>query len=525
MGNVLKMDRQQMLHGLLQLGWSNRAIYRETGIDRGTVSKYRALFQNQPKVPTGSQEGVCQNRPKVPADLPDVSIQNQPKAPTDSIRLPTTRSKQILPFTESIWKKFLQGLTAQRIYQDLVEDHAYQGSYDCIKRYVRKLNKRTPKHYDRLRTPPGKEAQIDFSKACPVLKNGTYRKCWLFKMTLTFSGHSYEELVWKQDIETFIRCHENAFRFFSGVPATIKLDNLKSGVLQAHLYEPELNQVYLSFSKHWDFIPNPCAPYKPEHKGCVERNIGYTKSNALKGRKFDSLEEGNALLRHWNKRWARTRIHGTTRTQVWKLFIDTEKPVLKPLAENSFSIFKISQRKVDVYGNIEVATNFYSVPHKYIGQRLRVHYNNSFVKIYDSNNTLIASHRSNVGKGKCITQPGHKPSYKPETLEMAEAWLCRDAKTIGRDCHSLVYKLLSGYDPLSVRRCRGILSLKKKYGAEVLNNACRQALYDRVYAYGRVKSLCERFSSSTKDIKKITQEHELIRSIDEYQNIIHERSC
>ena len=177
MGNVLKMDRQQILQSLIQLGWSNRAIYRETGIDRGTVSKYRVLFQNQPKVPTESDE--CDN-------------QNQPKAPTDSTQLPPTRSNQILPFIESIWKKFLQGLTAQRIYQDFVEDHSYQGSYDSIKRYVRKLHKRIPKHHDHLRTPPGKEAQVDFSKACPVLKNGKYQKCWLFKMTLTFSGHAYE---------------------------------------------------------------------------------------------------------------------------------------------------------------------------------------------------------------------------------------------------------------------------------------------------------------------------------------------
>ena len=107
---------------------------------------------------------------------------------------------------------------------------------------------------------------------------------------------------------------------------------------------------------------------------------------------------------------------------------------------------------------------------------------------------------------------------------MAEAWLCRDAKTIGLDCHALVYKILSGYDPLSVRRCRGILSLKKKYASEVLNNACRQALHDHKYSYGRVKSLCEYFSSSKTAIKKITQEHELIRSINEYQDIINERS-
>jgi transposase len=55
-------------------------------------------------------------------------------------------------------------------------------------------------------------------------------------MTLSHSRHSYEELVFRQDLETFIRCHENAFQAFGGVPAEVKIDNLKSGILQAHLY-------------------------------------------------------------------------------------------------------------------------------------------------------------------------------------------------------------------------------------------------------------------------------------------------
>jgi len=51
-------------------------------------------------------------------------------------------------------------------------------------------------------------------------------------MTLSHSRHSYEELVVRQDVETFIRCHERAFKSFNGVPETIKLDNLKAGVIQ-----------------------------------------------------------------------------------------------------------------------------------------------------------------------------------------------------------------------------------------------------------------------------------------------------
>ena len=87
-------------------------------------------------------------------------------------------------------------------------------------------------------------------------------------MTLSFSRHAYQEAVWRQDVETFIRCHENAFRFFGGVVRVVRLDNLKAGVLTAYLFEPELNRVYESFAHHMGFIPVPCLPRTPYGLSC-----------------------------------------------------------------------------------------------------------------------------------------------------------------------------------------------------------------------------------------------------------------
>jgi len=38
------------------------------------------------------------------------------------------------------------------------------GSYDSVKRYVRKLNKKDPKLYARIETLPGVEPQVDFGQ-------------------------------------------------------------------------------------------------------------------------------------------------------------------------------------------------------------------------------------------------------------------------------------------------------------------------------------------------------------------------
>jgi hypothetical protein len=389
------------------------------------------------------------------------------------------------------------------------------------------LRKRHPQFFERLPTIPGREAQVDFAKSpALVLVNGRYVHPWLFKMTLSHSRHSYEEHVLHQDIETFIRCHEHAFKWFGGVTEIVTLDNLKSGVLLAHLYDPQLNPAYAAFAGHWGFVANPCAPRKPHHKGRVERDIRYTESNALQARRFDGgLEESNLFLRHWNRRWARTRIHGTAKCQVWKMFTETEQRALRPLADRDFPFFNVSQRKVDVTGLICVANNFYAVPHTCIGRTVTVHYNSTFVKILDEKQQILITHRTLTGKGKVLQPPSCMPPYKHPSLEHQELYYCRTARAIGPSCLSLVEHLLSQDHPLTIRRVRGVLSLEKRFGAGRLDAACAEALTQRTYAYHHLVMLCQNMPwPAVQPAAFITQQHELIRPLSEYQTFIEQRS-
>jgi transposase len=514
MGNILKMGIQEHLRRLISLGWTDRAISRYTNVHRTTIAKYRAQIQNVPKVSTDLDSEA------------DPGFQSVPKVPTDSAAPPPTNSSVIVPHREYIRSQILLSLTARRIYQDLVEERAFTGSYDSVKRYVRKMHKRHPQYFERLPTIAGREAQVDFAKSPALVRVGDrYVHVWLFKMTLSHSKHSYEEHVLHQDIETFIRCHEHAFKWFGGVPEIVTLDNLKSGVLHAHLYDPQLNPVYAAFAEHWGFLGNPCAPRKPNHKGRVERDIQYTESNALARRKFESLDESNVFLRHWNKRWARTRIHGTAKCQVWKMFVETEQRALRPLAEKNFAFFNVSQRKVDVTGMVCVANNFYAVPHTHIGRSVSVHYNSDQVKILDEKQQLVISHRTMLGKGKVIQPASCRPPYKHPSLEHQEMYYCRTARTIGPSCLALVEKMLIQDHPLTIRRVRGVLSLNKRFDANRLETACAEALTQQVYQYHHLAMLCQTLpQAAVAPLPAITQEHELIRPLAEYQTIIEERS-
>lgn len=512
MGNNLRMEKQQQIQVLTKLGWTDRAISRSTGICRGTISKYRQRIQNQPKVPTDPVSESCQNQPEVPTDLPP---------------LPNTNSTQILPYTAKIRNALLQKLSAQRIYQDLVEEHGYTGSYDAVKRYARKLRKKVRGFTDRLEHHPGREAQVDFGKAtCRVLIGGKLKRVWFFKMTLTCSKHAYEELVESQDLETFLRCHERAFAFFGGVPEIVTIDNLKAGVIEASIFDPVLNETYLKFASHWGFAANPCMPLRPEHKGVVERDVSYTKHNALDGRTFNSLAEGNTFLRHWNKRWARTRIHGTTRCQVWKLFCDIERDRLRPVAEQPFIFFTACSRKVDVNGCVEVKRGFYRVPPRLVGETVVVHYNQQYVRIYSEGQLAIA-HMRLERKGAVSDSPECLPKWKHPNLESQERYYCRQAHAISSALRKLVYDILCTDDPLAIRRVRGILSVSKKFTTEVVDTAARNALPFSPVRLRKFRALCEKYAENPEpntDDSRLTQNHELIRSLSEYESLITERT-
>ena len=142
MGNELKMAQRQQIQALIGLGWGDRAIRRETGYDRETIAKYRKQQEEKLKVLTTPAVDDGQNRPKVPTDFSSPEIQNPPKVPADIPAAAPTNSRSIHPYTEVIRSFYLQHLTAQRMYQDLVERHGYTGSYDSVKRYVRKLRKK-----------------------------------------------------------------------------------------------------------------------------------------------------------------------------------------------------------------------------------------------------------------------------------------------------------------------------------------------------------------------------------------------
>ena len=167
------------------------------------------------------------------------------------------------------------------------------------------------------------------------------------------------------------------------MPATVVIDNLKAGVIDPDLYDPRLNPKLEEFAQHYGTVILPTRPAMPRHKGKVEAGVKYAQNNAIKGRSFSSLAEQNDHLRHWERTVADTRIHGTIRQQVGKIFETIEKALLKPLPASLFPVFEEARRSVHRDGYVEFRRAYYSVPPEYVGRQVWVRQELRLLRVYN----------------------------------------------------------------------------------------------------------------------------------------------
>jgi hypothetical protein len=120
----------------------------------------------------------------------------------------------------------------------------------------------------------------------------------------------------------------------------------------------------------------------PDRKGKVESGVAHAQKTPLKGKKFESLEEAQAYLDHWEANWADKRIHGRTKRQVAAMFAE-EKPFLQALPLEPFRYYQYGMRTVHLDGCVEVEAAYYGAPPGWIGRQVHVQWDAMFVRLLD----------------------------------------------------------------------------------------------------------------------------------------------
>jgi transposase len=404
------------------------------------------------------------------------------------------------------------------IWQDLVDQNGFAGGYQSVKRFVRQLRgKCTPEARVVIETAAGEEAQVDYGSG-PMVRDpltGKYRRTRLFVMTLAYSRKAVRLLVFRSSTRTWAELHEKAFRRLGGVVRVVVLDNLGEGVVTPDIYDPALNPLYRDVLAHYGAVAIPCRVGDPDRKGKVESGVGHAKRTPLKGKHFESLEEAQAYLDHWEERWADTRIHGTTKRQVAAMFAE-ERPALLPLPLEPFRYYRFGDRTVNLDGCVEVDAAYYSAPPGWIGREVKVQWDDVWVRLLDpKNGQLLREHyRTQRGTHRIPEQDRSKrtPLTTHQLLWRAE----RAGLHVGQLCHTL-------YDrdgQLAIRRILGVLAMAKKHGVAATEQACATALEVGAPEYRFVRRWLERGPQLPLTLRQVDP---LIRELTHYRDLIERR--
>ena len=326
-------------------------------------------------------------------------------------------------------------------------------------------------------------------------------------------------MVFRQTTEQFIRCIENAFCHFGGVPKTLVIDNLKAAVTKADWFDPEINPKMLAFCAHYDTTVLPTKPYTPRHKGKVERGVDYVQNNALKGKSFKSLSEQNEYLLRWETTVADTRIHGTTRRPVQKAFEESERAALLPLPVARFPFFEEVERKVNRDGHVEVDKSYYSAPPEYLTRTVWVRWDSRVVRIFNRRMEQIAFHVKRE-PGRFSTQSQHIAERKRSGIEKGAVYQLNKARLIGTETGRWAEQMIHQRGIEGVRVLMGLLNLAHRHSSESIEQACALAASHGAYRLRTIRELLKR-QGDKQERFEFLDEHPIIRPLTDYGKLVH----
>src|SRR5882724_3619255 len=558
MSNVLSEAKKQQVIALGRLGWPLRRIEQETGVRRETAGAYLkaagigvrppgawgrrppAKPANENGVTTGSDAAKLANTVNPNPNPENLSTKGKAKARTAKpanenavttgfgVELsdsehessqPVPSISLCKPFREAIELGLSQGRNAVGIWQDLVSESGFNGGYQTVKRFVRKLRgNQPPQPRAVIITAPGEESQVDYGTG-PMVRapqTGKYRRTRLFVLTLGCSRKAVRLLSFRSSSRIWAELHEKAFRRLGGATRIVVLDNLGEGVLVPDIYDPALNPLYRDVLAHYGAVAMPCRIQDPDRKGKVESGVGHAQKTPLKGLRFESLEEAQAYLDRWEERWADTRIHGTTKRQVAAMFAE-EKPFLLPLPVEPFRYYQYGDRTVHLDGCVEVEAAYYSAPPGWIGRGIKVQWDGLLVRLLDpKTGHLLREH---------VRQKRGWYRIKPEDLSkrtpLRTSQLLWRAGRAGTHIGALCEAIHRQQGEVGVRRILGVLSLAKKYGAAAVDDACAAALDMGVQEYRFVRRYLERCPQAPLSLQQVDP---LIRELVQYRDFINHRT-
>lgn len=299
------------------------------------------------------------------------------------------------PFKEQIKEMLVKDPTmASTTMMHRLREVGYMGGLSILKELVREYKMKSHKVREaflRLEFAPGECAQVDWGEFGDPFRDGVKIHC--FVMVMCYSRMMYLEFTRSERFEDFIRCHENAFNYFGGIPKECWYDNLATAVTDRHGGVVRFNPRFFSYMGHHSIAPHACNPARGNEKGRVENGIKFIRNHFWSGRTFKDFNDLCLQSILWRDQYLNIREHRVTRRIVKNLFESTEKLALGPINALKFETDEVLTKVVSPDFHFVFETNRYSVPWTLVGIAVTIRITEKTIKVYYHEKYVAASRR------------------------------------------------------------------------------------------------------------------------------------
>lgn len=310
-----------------------------------------------------------------------------------------------VPFIVQTLTKYPR-LRASRLFA-MARERGFVGSQDYFRHIVSRYRpKPAAEAYQRLRTLPGEQGQVDWAHFGKLTIGNAVRPLWAFVMVLSYSRKVFLRYYFGSAMPVFLHGHVSAFTYFGGVPRELLYDNLKSAVIERSGDAIRFNPTLLELSAHYRFLPKPVAPARGNEKGRVERAIRYVRDSFFAARQFTDIDDLNRQARAWCDSEAADRLCPEDRKRrVRDVFAD-EQPRLVALPADEFPTDERLEVEVGKTPYARFDLNDYSIPHDHTRRTLVILASLETVRVLDGSK-IIATHTRSWDRAQQLENPQH----------------------------------------------------------------------------------------------------------------------
>lgn len=264
-------------------------------------------------------------------------------------------------------------VNVKELYEHLVLEHGYQGSYKSVLRYMRAaFGPPALRTYRRVETPPGAQSQTDWGEFRGIRVG--YERVDLHAFVMTLSHSRMTAVIWskRQDQLAWHGCHNRAFRRLEGVAAVNRVDNAKTAVGRGAGAWGEINVSFKAYARAVGFHVDACQPRAANAKGKVEAKVKLSRFLIdPASRDWIDLDELQRVTDQRVQQWAKRATCPATGQSVWDSWrAELEYLAPLPLLPEPFDI--VVSRKVRQDCTVSFEGRFYTVPFRLVGRTVEV---------------------------------------------------------------------------------------------------------------------------------------------------------